>query len=264
MVLMVNDSSLTSLEIREGGYTCRDAQGALTVHALRLRRDPTGGSILQVSLPLLHLLLTLKQKQKIHPLPFFPLSFRMLQDPAHKLYGWPHPACRITRGLWSVGLAIPLNTAVSKVWPVFGSLPEDCGINSCACHQRYSCMDAWGAVGYFEHCFQKHTPHTIFSWAQIGKSYRAKSRQLASERARIWTALWPHQGTSLLWTLLCPTETVKLDWRASEASSSFYCHSLHLSFSLVSFLSLSLSHSVLLSSSHSPSYSVICFVCQTP
>lgn len=75
VVLMVNNSSLTSLEIREGGYTCRDAQGALTVRALWLRRDPTGGSILQASVPPPHLLPTLKQKQKIHPLPFFPLSF---------------------------------------------------------------------------------------------------------------------------------------------------------------------------------------------
>ena len=74
MVLMVNNSSLTSLEIREGGYTCRDAQGVLTVHALWLRWDPTGGSIVQASLPPPHLLLTLKQKQKIHPLPFFSVS----------------------------------------------------------------------------------------------------------------------------------------------------------------------------------------------
>ena len=73
---------------------------------------------------------------------------------------------------------------------------------------------------------------------QIGKSYRAKNRQLASEWARTWTALWPHQVTSLLWALVCRTESVKLDWRASETSSSFYYHSLHLSFSPVSSLSL--------------------------
>ena len=39
MMMMINNSSLTSLEIREGNYTCRDAPAALTLRALRQRAD---------------------------------------------------------------------------------------------------------------------------------------------------------------------------------------------------------------------------------